>query len=184
MKKRLALLMMVLVFLLTACVASVEQPDGTTTESKQQTETSEQTEMTTTAETTQQTETTAETESPADYTVFCGNYSDTETVEGPCYTVSIISADNEAGEMEFSISFIGPNSSPVYSTDVICGTVTSDHTVEFEWEDSWENRGVGTLIVDPSDPATVQLMMTVTEEAEVNRATLSTKEQYKTLTRR
>lgn len=122
--------------------------------------------------------------SPVDYTVFCGNYSDAETVEGPCYTVSILSVDNETGEIELSISYVGNHSSPVYTTDAIRASIESDHTVTFEWKDSWKNQGVGTLILNPGDPSSVQLMMTVTEEAEVNRATLSTREQYKTLTRR
>ena len=121
---------------------------------------------------------------PVDYTAFCGHYSDTETVEGPCYTVSILGVDNETGEIELSISYVGVNSSPVYTTDPIRASIESDHTVAFDWKDSWKNQGVGTLILDPGDPSSVQLMMTVTEEAEFNRATLSTREQYKTLTRR
>ncbi len=119
--------------------------------------------------------------STIDYTAFCGNYSDTETVEGPCYTVSILSVNNETKEIELSISYVGKNSSPVYTTDSIHASIADDHTVQFEWEDSWKNKGVGSLVLDPEDPSSVQLMMTVTEEAEFNRATLSTKEQYKTL---
>lgn len=126
-------------------------------------------------------------ETPAqqiDYTVFCGNYSDTETVEGPCYTVSITSADNEAKTIEIIISYVGINSSPVYNTEPISVSFENDNRAEFEWEDSWGNSGVGTLVLNPDDTSAVRLLMTVTEEAEVNRATLSTSEQYKTLARR
>ena len=212
MKKRLFLLWMVLLCLLAGCAAGTGQPADTTdnaitTEPPQMTETTTQPTETTTqptetttqpteattqptetttqsTEITQPAETTAETLPPIDYTVFCGNYSDTETVEGPCYTVRIISVDNETKAIELEISFVGRNSSPIYVAEQICSTVTSDHTVQFEWKDSWENRGVGTLILNPDDPSTVQLMMTVTEEAEVNRATLSTHDEYKTFTRR
>ena len=211
MKKRLVILWMVLLCLLAGCAAGTVQPADTTgntanTEIGQATEimtqpteaTTEATETTqpveTTAETTQPVETTAETTQPVettagtlppiDYTVFCGNYSDTETVEGPCYTVSIISVDNESKAIELAISFVGRNSSPVYAAEQIYSTIESDHTAQFEWEDSWENRGVGTLVLNPDDPSAVQLMMTVTEEAEVNRATLSTRDEYKTFVRR
>lgn len=131
---------------------------------------------------------TAATEQPmtstADYSVFCGNYSDTKTVEGPCYTVSILSVDNAAREIEILISRVGVNSSPLYTTESISASIASDHTVQFEWKDSWSNQGTGTLVLDPDDPSAVQLMMTVTEEAEFNRATLSTNDQYKTFLRR
>lgn len=165
MKKVLAVLMvMVLLCALAACGGETKQPADTTAPS------------------------TAETEqpmaSPIDYTVFCGNYSDTETVEGPCYTVSIINVDNATKEIEISISYVGVNSSPLYTAESIHGTIASDHTVQFEWKDSWNNQGVGTLVLNPDDPSTVQLMMMVTEEAEVNRATLSTNGQYKTFIRR
>lgn len=131
---------------------------------------------------------TAATEQPmtstTDYSVFCGNYSDTKTVEGPCYTVSIISVDNATREIEISISRVGVNSSPLYTTESIYASIASDHTVQFEWKDSWSNQGIGTLVLNPDDPSMVQLMMAVTEEAEFNRATLSTNDQYKTFMRR
>ena len=121
---------------------------------------------------------------PVDYTAFCGHYSDTETVEGPCYTVSILSVDNETKEIEIQISYVGPHSSPVYTTELIEVFIADDHTVQFEWTDSWSNEGTGTLVLDPDDPSVVQLTMTVTKEAEVNRATLSTHGESRTLNRR
>ena len=129
---------------------------------------------------------TGETEqaTPTDYTVFCGRYTDTETDEGPCYTVNIISVDNETKTIELQISYVGINSSPVYETEPICATLASDHTASFAWKDSWKNQGTGILALHPDDPSQVQLMMTVTEEAEVNRATLATNDAYKTLMRR
>lgn len=126
----------------------------------------------------------AEEEQPVDYTTFCGNYSDTETVEGPCYTVSIVSVNNETKEIELSVSYVGVNSSPVYATDPIHASIADDNTVDFEWKDSWSNKGTGTLVLNPEDPSTVEILMTVTEEAEVNRASLSTGDQYVTLNRR
>ena len=119
-----------------------------------------------------------------DYSAFCGYYSDTETVEGPCYTVSIIGVDNENKSIEIMISYVGINSSPLYETEPIHAFIASDHTVQFDWVDSWENRGNGTLVLNPDDLTTVQIMMTVTEEAEVNRTTLSTNDQYIILKRR
>ncbi len=121
---------------------------------------------------------------PVDYSIFCGHYSDTKTVEGPCYTVSILSVDNDAGKIEIQISYVGLHSSPLYTTESIYASIADDHTVQFEWTDSWMNQGNGTLVLNPEDPSTVQLMMTVIKEAEINRATLSTHGQQKTFTRR
>lgn len=177
MIKHLALfLAMLMLCSLTACGADSEQPvDSTATTTTQDVAATTTTESTTTTQPTQ---------APVDYAVFCGRYSDTDTVEGPCYTVNITRVDNATKEIELSIGFVGKNSSPIYNTEVIIATVTEDHTVNFEWKDSWSNKGDGTLVLNPDDSSTVQLMMTVTEEAEVNRATLSTNGQYKTLNRR
>ena len=121
---------------------------------------------------------------PVDYAAFCGNYSDTETVEGPCYTVSILSADNEDKTIEIQVSYVGLHSSPVYTTEPIEASIADDHTVQVGWTDSWSNEGTGTLILNPDDLSAVQLTMTVTKEAEVNRATLSTHDESRTLNRR
>lgn len=119
-----------------------------------------------------------------DYTVFVGNYSDTDTPEGPCYTVSITSVDNAAGTMELAVFYVGFNASPVYETMPVQAEIQEDHTVHFEWTDSWGNAGNGILVLNPADSASVSLLMTVTQESEANRATLSTHEEYKALTRR
>lgn len=171
-----------LVSLLAGCAAAPGLPADTTAATPEQTTLPDET--TQPPETTLPPETTEATEPTADYTVFCGKYSDTETVEGPCYTVNIISVDNETKTIGLTVSFVGRNSSPVYETDEITATIEDDHTASFEWKDSWGNLGEGTLVLDPNDPSTVQVMMTVTEEAEVNRASLSTKGEYMTLTRR
>jgi len=121
---------------------------------------------------------------PVDYTLFLGRYSDTDTPEGPCYTVHISAADNATGEISFDISYVGINSSPLYSTDTIHAVVKEDLTAAFDWTDSWGNSGTGTLVLHADDPATVEIMVTVVEEAEVNRGTLSTQEQYRSLTKR
>ena len=188
MKKILTFLTVtVLLCSLTACSGKAEQTTDTKNTATVKTEQTDDTNNNSTPETEQSDDTKSDSAmetTPIDYTMFCGNYSDTETVEGPCYTVSIISVDNTTKAIDISISYVGPNSSPLYSTETIHASITSDHTVQFEWTDSWMNQGVGTLILNPDDPSTVQLMMTVTEEAEVNRATLSTGDQYKTLMRR
>jgi len=165
MKKSLVILVATALFCsLTACGGEIDPPATPTTPSAVETE--------------------QQTASPIDYTAFYGNYSDTDTVEGPCYTVSILHADNETKAIEISISYVGIKSSPLYVTEPIHASIASDHTVQFEWTDSWQNQGIGTLVLNPDDPSMVQLMMTVTEEAEVNRATLSTHDQHKTLLRR
>lgn len=165
MKKQLAILMAALLLCsLAACAGETEQPTETPDAS------------------------TSETEQPpastVDYTAFCGDYSDSETIEGPCYTVSISNADNEAKAIELAVYYVGPNASPIYATETIRASIADDHTVQFEWMDSWGNQGIGTLVLNPDDTSMVELMMTVTEEADTNRATLSTHDQYKTLLRR
>lgn len=178
-KKILALNVAIVLFcFLSACTVGTEQSSDAPTTSTVETEQPSGVPTTSTVETEQPAAV------PVDYAMFCGNYSDTETVEGPCYTVSIISVDNAARTIEISVSYVGINSSPVYTTEPIHTSIADDHTVQFEWTDSWTNQGIGTLVLDPDNPSVVQLMMTVTKEAEVNRATLSTHDQYKTLLRR
>lgn len=160
MKQCLALLIAaIMLFVLTACGENAQPTDTTTT-------------------------TVGTTEVPVDYTAFVARYSDTDTVDGPCYTVNITAADTASKTVEFVVSYVGPNSSPVYNTETISATVADDHTVAFEWADSWSNKGEGTLVLNPADTSSIQVMMTVTEEADVNRATLSTNGEYRTLTRR
>ncbi len=160
MKKQLVLLItVILMFTLAACGEAV-QPDNT------------------------ETTTTAPTEAPDGFAAFCGRYANTDAPEGPCYSIHISAADTASKTIEFTVSYVGPHSSPVYNTETISAVVADDHTVAFTWEDSWSNKGEGTLILNPEDTSSIQVMMTVTEEADVNRATLSTYGDYMALTRR
>ena len=173
---------LLLVSLLAGCAAA---PGGSTTETTTlPPETTQSAETTAATEAAQPPETTAATEATVDYSVFCGRYSNTDTPEGPCYTVNIISVNLETKAIELTVSFVGPNASPVYETDPISAAIGDDHTALFAWKDSWGNLGEGELVLNPDDPLTVQVLMTVTEEAEVNRGTLSTKGEYRTLNRR
>ena len=183
MKIRLIIMATVLCLLAGCGVA----PGGNTTGAAQTTpppETTQPAETTVATETTQPSETTEATEAPVDYGVFCGRFSNTDTVEGPCYTVNITGVDNETKTVELTVCFVGQNASPIYETDPISAHITDDHTARFEWLDSWGNRGEGALVLDPVDPQTVRVLMNVTEEAEVNRGTLSTRGEYMTLNRR
>ncbi len=183
MKIRLIIMATVLC-LLAGCGAA---PGDGTTGAAQTTpppETTQPAETTAATETTQPSETTEATEAPVDYGVFCGRFSNTDTVEGPCYTVNITGVDNETKTVELTVCFVGRNASPIYETDPISAHIADDHTARFEWLDSWGNRGEGTLVLDPVDPQTVRVLMNVTEEAEVNRGTLSTRGEYMTLNRR
>lgn len=164
MKKLFAILLAAALLCTCTACGGANQPDDTQT--------------TTTAATTQPTA------APVDYSAFAAKYSDTDTVEGPCYTVNITAVDTAAKTIEFTVSYLGANSSPIYDTDAIQATIADDHTVTFDWKDSWQNEGNGTLKLNPDDTSTVQILMNVTTEAEVNRATLSTHDEYKTLTRR
>ena len=119
-----------------------------------------------------------------DYSEFIARFSDTDTPEGPCYTVNITGVNNETKEIEFAVSYVGIKSSPVYSTDTIKAKIEDDNTASFSWKDSWQNEGTGVLRLNPEDTSKIEILMTVTAEAEVNRATLSTREGYRSLTRR
>jgi len=137
---------------------------------------------TTTAATTAAT--TAPTAAPVDYTAFCGLYKTDSDVNEPSYNVQILNADNTARSADVVVSYYGKNGSPIYETDTVTVTFDENNTATFAWVDSWSNKGEGTLKLDPADTSSVQVMMTVTEEAEVNRATLSTHGDYMALTRR
>jgi hypothetical protein len=173
---------LLLVSLLAGCAAA---PGGSTTEATTlPPETTRSAETTAATEAAQPPETTAATEATVDYSVFCGRFSNTDTVEGPCYTVNITGVDNETKTVELTVCFVGRNASPIYETDPISAHIADDHAAWFEWLDSWGNRGEGTLVLDPVDPQIVRVLMNVTEEAELNRGTLSTRGEYMTLNRR
>ena len=120
----------------------------------------------------------------ADYSKFIARFSDTDTPEGPCYTVNIENINNETKEIEFTVSFVGVKSSPVYSTDKIKAVIADDNTASFNWTDSWKNEGTGVIKINLDDSSKIEILMTITNEAEVNRATLSTKDEYRVLTKR
>lgn len=119
-----------------------------------------------------------------DYSEFIARFSDTDTPEGPCYTVNITNINNETKEIEFEISYVGIKSSPLYCTDIIKAKIEEDNTVSFGWKDSWQNEGTGVLRLNPEDSSEIEILMTVTAEAEVNRATLSTHKEYRILTKK
>ena len=120
----------------------------------------------------------------ADFSKFIARFSDTDTPEGPCYTVNIENINNETKEIEFTVSFVGVKSSPVYSTDKIKAVIADDNTASFNWTDSWKNEGTGVIKINLDDSSKIEILMTITNEAEVNRATLSTKDEYRVLTKR
>ncbi len=169
MKKALSvLIVLALLCVCTACGNTAAPSDSTDT-------------TTTTAATTT---TTASTEATVDYTAFCGLYKTDSDVNEPSYNVQILNADNTARSADVVVSYYGKNGSPIYETDTVTVTFDENNTATFAWEDSWSNKGEGTLKLDPADTSSIQVMMTVTEEAEVNRATLSTHGDYMALTRR
>ena len=119
-----------------------------------------------------------------DFSKYIARFSDTDTPEGPCYTVNIENINNETKEIEFTVSFVGVKSSPVYFTDKIKAVIADDNTASFNWTDSWKNEGTGVIKINPDDSSKIEILMTITKEAEVNRATLSTKAEYRVLTKR
>ena len=119
-----------------------------------------------------------------DYSALCGYYSDVVNENGPCYSITINKIDNNTKTIEFEICYVGFNCSPIYDTGAIYATIASDNTVKFSWTDSWANKGTGTLILNPNNTSSIKIKVNVTEEADVNRATLSTYGDYETLTRR
>ena len=120
-----------------------------------------------------------------DYSALCGTYYDSVPVSpsGPSYFVIIDKIDNNTKSIEFSISYVGYNLSPLYETETIRTTIASDNTVQFNWSDSWGNKGNGTLVLNPNDTSSIKILVNITEDAGGNRATLSTFGEYKTLTR-
>lgn len=73
------------------------------------------------------------------------------------------------GHIEFAVVYTGRNGSPYYDTGVIEAEV-KDGVANFNWSDSWENEGTGTLVFGDDR---VSVSMTETKTATSNRATLS-----------
>ena len=98
------------------------------------------------------------------------------------YLVEI--TDITISSVTFRVSYLGVNGSPYYETNLITAKVTlledpgyAGITETFSWEDSWGNKGIGTLQLgglNYIEGVHILLSMTVTQEAEFNRASLAT----------
>ena len=74
------------------------------------------------------------------------------------------------GEISFSMSYIGNYWSPIYETDVITATLNGNIS-DFQWTDSWENEGHGTIRLEGGN---VIVRMIETTSSELNRASFDT----------
>ena len=84
------------------------------------------------------------------------------------YDVRIL--DISDGNITFMLFWTGEYWSPIYQTSEITSKLAGNYT-EFEWDDSWENAGIGTLtLID----GYIIINTIVTERSAVNRATLGT----------
>lgn len=109
-----------------------------------------------------------------------GGYRDADNENGPFYSLTVDSISADSAEIE--LEYVGDHLSPIYESNRITVALKwgdADKTTlvgDFEWKDSWNNAGVGTVkfekAADGAPRATLNVR--VTEEAPVNRATLAT----------
>lgn len=78
----------------------------------------------------------------------------------------------KSGDMTLYISYVGQNYSPLYETSVI-KTKVKGNKATFKWEDSWGNKGKGTITLTKKHR--FNLTMKVTKESDYNRASLEVK---------
>ena len=109
-----------------------------------------------------------------DLSKYCGSYYDGNTENGPCYVFNLIIVDKNTNVATFEIYYVGPNLSPLYETETMTTRLDSNGSARFSWTDSWGNEGIGTFTVRLEVSCWIDLEMTVTKEAETNRATLAT----------
>ncbi len=93
------------------------------------------------------------------------------TLEGGGYTITINKISKE-GKVRFQMSRVGANADYCYDTNVIEGKIKGKK-MTFQWEDTWFNKGKGTIIFQRGK----KLRVTVkeTETAERNRSSLEVK---------
>ncbi len=103
---------------------------------------------------------------------FVGSWSDNNNENGHTYWVAILSiSDNSA---QISIGYIGFNLSPIYEVSPL-NVQLNNGEGDFVWEDSWFNKGTGHLrLIKDANGDKVGITMKVTEESDVNRASLET----------
>ena len=109
-----------------------------------------------------------------DFSVYCGDYTEMTIPSEPAYGFRFYSYDNATGMAKFEVWRIGYNYSPYYFTGDIYAYVGDDGTANFAWTDSWSNKGVGSFKLCGESTRYVELVMTVTEQSNDNRSTLST----------
>lgn len=107
----------------------------------------------------------------SDYNYLCGSYAEGNEESGPLYIFELIAAAD--GWATFRISSAGFNFSPYYFTESITAPLR-DGRYDFEWSDSWGNKGNGSFTLHDEETPCVRLKMEITEEAEWNRGTLAT----------
>ncbi len=100
---------------------------------------------------------------------FSKYYTDAYT---PAYFVNIVSASGR--RITFNVCYVGRNASPIYETNDITATLNDVGACTFSWEDSWSNRGTGTLMLSNGIYGGVYIDMKQTYTAPGNRATLKT----------
>jgi hypothetical protein len=109
------------------------------------------------------------------YEQYIGYYStnhredrDTNPEHSAGYGLRIYSISDD--EITFSIGYTGAYWSPIYETGLITATLDGN-TADFEWTDSWNNEGHGTLQLEDGN-VIVRMIETVT--ADGNRASFDT----------
>ena len=100
-----------------------------------------------------------------------GTYVDNVDAEmyDPCYSVEIEEVNDDS--ISFYICMVGKNASPIYYTETITAHIQDNQTEVFNWEDSWENSGTGTISWSSEDE--IILNMQVVNEGPANRSTLA-----------
>lgn len=83
----------------------------------------------------------------------------------------VIGKISKSGKLKMQVGYAGRNYSPLYDSNEITAQIKGNKAT-FQWEDSWENKGTGTIVFVKKHKFYLTMKETVTSPA--NRATLAT----------
>lgn len=102
-----------------------------------------------------------------------GVYQKTYRVSGPWAAgvrrkpaTSLVVTKLTKKKVSFVIEHYGINGSPLYQTETITAPLKKNRTTKFKWEDSWGNKGTGSLRFSKN---TVQVNMKYKKASKFNR---------------
>lgn len=115
-------------------------------------------------------------ESSIDYSDYLGQYikDGGDPDWGPCYYVYLSEFNSVNKIATFTVTYIGLNASPCYTTGPITVTLDNNNSADFQWFDGWDNSGSGNITFSEGAVPVIEIEMVQEISGDFNRSSLQT----------